>query len=148
MVHGSPSDPEAFLSASDTKLVRSMLDAMHILHNDSSSDNHLTMNSLSQYAQAISQISYATTSNVLKEYGSSWMQSAINSWMYSVVGPTFSHINNDYAQAGNSIGDISISITEASFADDADYEEVARRVGAEFTKELSRQGFRISAFNF
>jgi hypothetical protein len=97
MVHGSPSAPEAFLSAEDTALVRSMLDA----------------------------------------------------WQFAATNPKMSNLNGIFGKAqSNSIGDVHITITEASFADDADYEEVAKRVGEAFTKELSKQGFRTAAFNF
>ena len=97
MVHGSPSKPEAFLSAADTALVRSMLDA----------------------------------------------------WQMMAIKPVVSNIDGVLGHNQNTtIGDVHITITEASFAEDADYEEVARRVGAAFTKELSMQGFRTASFNF
>lgn len=98
MVHGSKSQPEAFLSADDTALVRSMLDA----------------------------------------------------WQYVANRPKITNIDAalGYGGSGTSFGDIHIEITEASFAEDADYEEVARRVGDAFTKELSKQGFRTASFNF
>ena len=96
-VDGTLSKPEAFLSADDTALVRSMLDA----------------------------------------------------WQLVMARPTMSNLDGiiDKGQR-NSIGDVHITITEASFAEDADYEEVARRVGAAFTKELAMQGFRTASFNF
>lgn len=97
LVHGSPSAPEAFLSADDTALVRSMLDA----------------------------------------------------WQLVMARPTMSNLDGIIGKGQhNSIGDVHITITEASFAEDADYEEVARRVGAAFTKELAMQGFRTASFNF
>lgn len=98
MVHGSPSRPEAFLSAADTELVRTMLDT----------------------------------------------------WHFVAGRPTIMNVDGALGHGGtaNTFGDISITITEASFADDADYEEVAKRVGEAFTKELSKQGFRTATFNF
>lgn len=98
LVHGSSSRPEAFLSADDTALVRSMLDA----------------------------------------------------WQYIAHQPTITNIDAALGRgsSGATFGDIHIEITEASFAEDADYEEVARRVGDAFTKELSKQGFRTASFNF
>ena len=47
-----------------------------------------------------------------------------------------------------SIGDINITITEASFKEDADYEKVAERVGAAFVKELNRQGLNMANYSF
>lgn len=187
MVHGSPSKPEAFLSAKDTEMMRSTLDSWHEIRSaifdteslisESSTEKsivHAVANSLQRispidvrvvqqeasaledtlikaYEELCSSNAYYhsdVASTVLKDYGSSWIQSAVESWQYAWTAPTFTHIDNDYANAGSNVGDISISITEASFAEDADYEEVARRIGAEFTKELSRQGFRTSSFNF
>lgn len=97
VVHGSPATPEAFLSADDTALMRSMLDA----------------------------------------------------WQLVMARPVMSNLDGIIGKGQhNSIGDVHITITEASFAEDADYEEVARRVGATFTKELAMQGFRTASFNF
>lgn len=78
------------------------------------------------------------------------MRAMLDSWQFVLKRPTIYNVDSALSEhaSGTSFGDISITITEASFADDADYEEVARRVGDAFTKELSRQGFRTSSFNF
>lgn len=46
------------------------------------------------------------------------------------------------------IGELIINITEAQFKEDADYEEVAKRVGQQFVKELSKQGFHTMSYSF
>ena len=50
--------------------------------------------------------------------------------------------------SGVSIGNVNIEITEASFANDADIDAVAQRVGDAFVKELSKQGFRTPNYAF
>ena len=173
MVHGSPSNPEAFLSASDTKMIREMLDNWHTVEKTSSRSSSATSERVSSLIEKIVEkvmtdqtivgtlqsavsnhvvqtaASYAeAVRNSSTSYDTAFMRSIVNSWAYSTVLPSVANVDNSYGSASNTIGDVSITITEASFADDADYEEVARRVGAEFTKELSRQGFRTSAFNY
>lgn len=51
---------------------------------------------------------------------------------------------------GNSstVGDINIVINQAELKSDADYDEVARRVGQAFTKQLSKDGFQLSGYNW
>lgn len=97
-VDGTKAAPEAFLSADDTALVRSMLDA----------------------------------------------------WQFVAHQPTITNVDSALGRgnSGTTFGDIHIEITEASFAEDADYDEVARRVGDAFTKELAKQGFRTASYNF
>lgn len=68
---------------------------------------------------------------------------------YVITKPFISNVDSSYINGGsNSVGDISITINEANLKEDADYDEVARRVGEAFTKELSRQGFKTAAYNF
>ena len=95
MVHGTPSKPEAFLSADDTVMIRRMLD------------------------------------------------------MFSyVVPPIVSGYNSENnGTTNNSIGEVHVTINEAEFSDDADISQVAQRVGEEFAKELSKQGFLTAQFN-
>ena len=56
--------------------------------------------------------------------------------------------SSNFSGATNTIGDVNITITEASFKDDADYEAVAERVGQVFVKEIAKQGFMTPAFAF
>lgn len=44
------------------------------------------------------------------------------------------------------VGDINITINQAELKDDADFDEVARRVGQAFTKELSKRGLNLSRY--
>lgn len=65
------------------------------------------------------------------------------------VPSSLSHIGNA-AYQGNSanIGDIFVNITEAQIADDRDIEELANIVGQKFVKEIGKQGFNVSRYNF
>lgn len=77
------------------------------------------------------------------------MRSMLDAWQLVMARPVMSNLDGIIGKRQhNSIGDVHITITEASFAEDADYEEVARRVGVAFTKELAMQGFRTASFNF
>ena len=94
-VDGTPTHPEAFLSADDTALMRSMLDAAK----------------------------------------------------YATVRPTISNIDgSNFNGAGMTVGDINITITEAEFKDNADYEAVAERVGEAFLKELNKEGLNLAKY--
>jgi len=46
----------------------------------------------------------------------------------------------------NTIGDVHVTINQAELKSDADFEDVARRVGQVFTKELTKQGFNLSNY--
>lgn len=93
-VDGTPSKPEAFLSARDTENMRAMLDAFNYVR------------------------------------------------VASPFVPSSSMLSSNNTQ----VGDINITINQAELKDDADFDEVARRVGQAFTKELSKQGLNLSRY--
>jgi len=66
-----------------------------------------------------------------------------------VTVPSFNLPNLDSFN-GNSqtVGDINITINQAELKSDADYEEVARKVGQAFTKQLSKEGFNLRSYAF
>ena len=71
-------------------------------------------------------------------------------WSTLVNVPSiFSHVGSD-AYQGNSanIGDIFVNITEAQITDDRDIEELANVVGQKFVKEIGKQGFNLSNYNW
>ena len=62
---------------------------------------------------------------------------------------TISNIDsNSFSGNSQNIGELVINITEAQFKDDADFDEVAQRVGQKFVKELSKQGFNTMSYSF
>ena len=95
MVHGSKTNPEAFLSATDTKLMRSFLNAFD----------------------------YISTGHFMS--------------------PT-----SDMFSGSTNVGDINITINQAELKNDADYDDVARRIGKAFTREMSKSGLNLSAYSF
>lgn len=44
-------------------------------------------------------------------------------------------------------GDIYVTINQAELKDDADFDEVAKKVGKSFVKEMSRNGFNLTKYN-
>lgn len=56
----------------------------------------------------------------------------------------------DYSNFGSTsnYGDINITINQAQLQTDADYEEVARKVGKAFTKQLSKKGINVGQYSF
>lgn len=65
------------------------------------------------------------------------------------VSPALTNVDEGSMQANvTSIGDVYVTLNEAQLKEDADYYEVAMRVGQVFTKELSKQGIRTTAFSF
>ena len=94
-VDGTKAKPESFLDATDTELLRSMLDSFNFVK---------------------------TT-------------------------PYMSHV--DSSKYGNTtVGDINITINEAEINSDADVDNLAKRVGQAFTKELQRNGLNLSGYAF
>lgn len=88
-VDGTPSDPEAFLSAPDTKMIRELIDYLH----------------------------YVPTPYMTR-YDPSMFNNTNSSNIESIV----------------------VNINEASISDDADIENLANRIGEQFTRELEKQG--------
>lgn len=77
------------------------------------------------------------------------MRNMLDAASYLAYRPTISNIDsNAFGKGGINIGDVNITITEASFKEDADYERVAERVGAAFVKELGKQGFNTANYAF
>jgi hypothetical protein len=78
------------------------------------------------------------------------VRAMLDSWQFVLNRPVINNVDSALSKNGSgvSFGDLTIEINEASLADDADIEEVARRVGEAFTKELSQSGLRTVSYNF
>ena len=61
--------------------------------------------------------------------------------------PTIMPDMSDYGN-NNTIGDINITINQAELSSDADIDQLARRVGSAFTRELSHQGLNLANYSF
>lgn len=85
----------------------------------------------------------------LDSYDTSLLRSMLDAFKYASSNIRMTNIGNEMFGGSNnaSIGEVNIEITEASFKEDADYEEVARRVGDVFTKELAKSGFNTANYN-
>lgn len=97
-VDGTKSQPEAFLSAEDTQMIRTLIDG----------------------------------------------------WKYVAMRPTITSIDGllKEGNAGNTIGDVYVTLNEAQFNTDDDYETIAQKVGEAFTKELAKNGFSTASYSF
>jgi hypothetical protein len=51
-----------------------------------------------------------------------------------------------YTGGSTTIGDVYVTINEAEFKDDADYEKAANRIGKEFTKVLTKNGLTLTGY--
>ena len=77
------------------------------------------------------------------------MRGFLDSFSMVHVNPVVSTIGQgQFSSNTNSIGDINIVINEASISDDVDINQLATRIGQQFTSELSRQGMHISNYNW
>ena len=95
-VDGSFSEPEAFLSAADTKNIQALTNAL----------------------------SYVSV-------------------------PTYGVPNmGEFTSNTQNIGDVYVTINQASLESDADLDYVATQVGKKFTKQLSKQGFNLNTVSF
>ena len=95
-VDGTVANPEAFLSAKDTRNIRAMLDAFDTIS----------------------------------------------------VNPGVIPDASMFTDNSTNIGDINVTINQAELKDDADYAEVAKRVGEEFSKQIKRGGMNLSGYAF
>lgn len=96
MVHGTPSRPEAFLSADDRILVRSMIDSL-------------------SYAKYV---------------------------------PNVQNIDTGYGTSTARVDEVNIVINQAELNTDEDIENVARKVGEAFTRDLMKAGFNTTKIGF
>ena len=81
---------------------------------------------LSGYFDTVTRMGYANVSNIVPDVSGA--------------------INN---RASNmNIDNVTITLNEAQLKEDADYEQVAERVGDIFVKELSKQGMNVLSYSF
>jgi hypothetical protein len=66
---------------------------------------------------------------------------------YAGINPYITNVDTD-GGTSSSIGDVYVTINEATLKSDADYEEVAERVGEHFARALERQGLHTTNFSF
>jgi hypothetical protein len=77
------------------------------------------------------------------------MRGMLDSMSYVKTHAYSSNIDSSmFTGGGMSIENLDITITEAEFKEDADYEKVAQRVGEAFVKELNRQGLATANYSF
>lgn len=94
-VDGTPSAPEAFLNATDTKTLRKLADALTFV--------------------------------------------SVNSGIWPNISA--------FGTGSTSFGNINVTINQAELKDDADFDDVARRVGKALTKEMSKKGYNMTGYN-
>ena len=95
-VDGTPTEPEAFLNAYDTKAIQALTEALS----------------------------------------------------YVYVSPGVLPTADMGVSNNTNVGDIYITINQAELKDDADYDEVAKRIGQAFTKQMSKNGLNLSGYAF
>lgn len=65
------------------------------------------------------------------------------------VKPFISNIDSgSFSNSSSNIGEVTIVINQAELKEDADFEEVAKKVGEQFVKELNKQGLNSVRFSF
>ena len=74
------------------------------------------------------------------------IRSMLDAFNYVRVASPFVPSASMLSSNNTQVGDINITINQAELKDDADFDEVARRVGQAFTKELSKQGLNLSRY--
>ena len=78
------------------------------------------------------------------------VREAMNAFQRIDVVGMLSPLRYDFSknQPTTNIGEVNITINEASISDDTDISELAERVGNEFVKNLNQQGFATSKYSF
>ena len=79
----------------------------------------------------------------------SLLRAMLDGWKHVRNLPFMSNISG-VADRGSdmSIGEVNVTLNEAQFNTDDDYETIAQKVGAAFTKELAKQGFSTARYAF
>ena len=76
------------------------------------------------------------------------LRSMLNSFDIIKKSPYMSYIDPSMYGNTSNVGDINITINQAELNSDADIEDVAKRVGQAFSKELQRNGLNLSGYAF
>ena len=77
------------------------------------------------------------------------MRAMLDSFNHIKTMPYMSNVSGVTQNAtSNSIGEVNVTLNEAQFNTEDDYEVIAQKVGAAFTKELSKQGFTTASYAF
>ncbi len=64
------------------------------------------------------------------------------------VAPGYAPSSEYFTRGNTNIGDINVTINQAELKDDADFNDVARRVGKVITKQLNKEGFNLGRYAF
>ena len=153
-VDGTKTNPEAFLSSGDTRLIRTLLDGIDEAGETSTiSSSKLSMLGDPEFMIAqdtydmlgfyMDQMSIDLTA--IKDYSADLNDylNSINIQLMSLQNPE--SLGQTYNQ---SIGDVIINVTQANLNTDEDIRAVAKKVGKQFQKEISTRGFNMGALAF
>ena len=78
----------------------------------------------------------------------SLLREMLDSYNYVRTMPFMSRLDSLMFGNTSNVGDINITINQAELKSDADIDNVAKRVGEAFTKELQRNGLNLSGYSF
>ena len=84
----------------------------------------------------------------LDAYDTETIRQLVDSLNYVRVDSGFVPDASMFTNNSSSFGDINIVINQAELKSDADYEEVARKVGQAFTRQMSRNGLNLTGYAF
>jgi len=76
------------------------------------------------------------------------LRSMLDTFTYVKNSPYMSYIDPSMYNNNTNVGDINITINQAEINSDADVDNLAKRVGQAFTKELQRNGLNLSGYAF
>ena len=83
----------------------------------------------------------------LDAYDTESLRMMMDSFNYIRKSPYITNVDTSSYGDTYNVGDINVTINQAEFKDDADYEKVAQRVGQVFTKELQKGGFNVARYS-
>ena len=86
--------------------------------------------------------------SILNAYDTKAIMALTDALNYIYIGPGITP-GSDVGMSNNTnVGDITIVINQAELKEDADYDEVARKIGQAFTKEMSKNGLNLAGYAF
>ena len=76
------------------------------------------------------------------------LRSMLDTFTYIKNSPYMSYIDPSMYGNNTNVGDINITINQAELKSDADIDNLARKIGKSFTKEMQKQGLNLSGYTF
>ena len=159
LLHGSSKEPERILSPHQTELFENMVNSLEDMDKEATAETQLTPKQYAQqklmekwqdsWKQAFEAAKADETKSAYMDRFESYFDTMVK--MGYVQVPNIFHDVSEATQSGQNgfnVENVNITLNEAQLNDDADYEQVAEKVGNLFVKELGKRGMNTLSYSF